>query len=134
MINLGDEDALGSQELSGELNGVDDERVLRHGLLRPRATDIRRPVVEDDVEGGATVVVHELLDARFTLRPGDILLDGERAADWGNGREVDAEDEVADGDALDGDLHPAAGGGAEVEDGGGGFEEAELGVELDELP
>ncbi|KAI8007755.1 DELLA protein GAI1 [Camellia lanceoleosa] len=48
--------------------------------------------------------------------------------------EVDVNDEAADGDALDRDLHPATGGNVEVEDGTEGTEEAELGLELDELP
>lgn len=90
--------------------------------------------MEYDVECGATVIGHELLDAALTLGPGDILLDGDGAADGGDWRKVDADDEVANGDVLDGDLHPSSGGGAEVEDGGGRFEEVVLGVELDQLP
>jgi len=80
------------------------------------------------------VLVHELLDAGLAFCFGDVFLDGDGAADGGNGRQVDADDEVVYGDALHGHLHPAAGGGAEVEDGACGLEELELGIELDELP
>ncbi|CAL5416282.1 unnamed protein product [Camellia sinensis] len=47
--------------------------------------------------------------------------------------EVDVDDEAADGDTLNGDLHPAIRGGVKAEDGAGGVEEAELGLKLDEL-
>lgn len=86
------------------------------------------------VEGWAAALGHDMLDARAALRLGDVLLDSEGAADGGDGDEVDAEDEAADWNALDGDLHPSTGGGAEVEDGVGGAEEGELGVELEQLP
>jgi hypothetical protein len=75
--------------------------------------------VQDQVEGGAAALGHDVLDARAALSLGDVLLDGEGAADGGDGDEVDAEYEAADRNALDGDLHPSAGGGAEVEDGVG---------------
>jgi hypothetical protein len=45
--------------------------------------------VEDDVEGGAAVVVHELLDFVPSLGLGDLLLDGDGTADGGDGGEVD---------------------------------------------
>lgn len=90
--------------------------------------------MQDQVEGGAAALGHDVLDARAALRLGDVLLDGEGAADGGNGDEIDAEYEAADRNSLDGDLHPAARGSAEVEDGVGGAEKGELGVELDQLP
>lgn len=87
--------------------------------------------MENNVEGGAAVVIHELLDAGPALGLGDVFLDGDGATDGGDRGEINADDEVVDGDALDGDLHPTTGGGAEIENGVCGFEEAELGVELD---
>lgn len=130
---LGDEGALGRQEIDGEFDGIDHESGLGGGFLRPGAADVGGSVVEDDVEGAAAVLVHELLDGGSAALGGDVLLDGEGAAYGANGEEIDAEDEAADGDMADGDLHPTAGGGAEVEDGAGGGEEAELGIELEEL-
>ncbi|GFZ14453.1 FtsJ-like methyltransferase family protein [Actinidia rufa] len=65
------------------------------------------------------------------LRFNDVLFNGNGTA---NGNEVDANNKGGDGDTLDGDLHPASGGGGEVEDGAGGAEEGELEVELDQLP
>ena len=46
--------------------------------------------MEDDIEGGTTVLIHELLDAHHALWPRDVFLDGECAEDWGTGCEVDA--------------------------------------------
>lgn len=48
--------------------------------------------------------------------------------------EIDVDDEVVDRNALDSDLHPAIGSGAEMKDCASIFEEAELRIELDELP
>lgn len=73
--------------------------------------------MEDDVEGAATVLVHELLDAGLALGSGDVFLDSDGATNGGDWGEVNADDEVVNGDALHGDLHPTSGGGAEVEDG-----------------
>lgn len=89
--------------------------------------------MKHDVECAAAILVHELLDGGSAALGGDVLLDGEGATYGSNGEEIDAEDEAADGDMSDGDLHPSSGGGAEVEDCAGGGEEAELGVELEEL-
>lgn len=89
--------------------------------------------MEDDVEGGAAVLVHEAFDGGAASGGGDVLGEGVGAADGADVVKVDGDDKGADGGALDGDLGPAAGGGAEVEDGAGGAEEAELGVELGEL-
>ena len=131
---LGDQCALGSQELRGELGRVNNQGVLRGGLGGPGATDIGRAVVEDQVEGGAGLLLHEAAELGDALGSGDVLLNGEGAADGGDGDEVNADDEAADGDALDGDLHPTAWSGAEIEDGVGGVEEGVLGVELEKLP
>ena len=90
--------------------------------------------MQDDVEGAAAVVVHELLDAGLALGPGDVFLDGDGATDGGDGGEVHADHQVVHGYALDHHLHPPSGGGAEVQHGAGRFQEAELGVELDQLP
>lgn len=89
--------------------------------------------MEYEVECAAAVLVHKLLDGGSAALGGDVLLDGEGATYGSDGEEVDAEDEAADGDMSDCDLHPSSRGGAEVEDGAGGGEEAELGVELEEL-
>ena len=53
-------------------------------------TDVGWTIVEDDIEGGTTVLIHELLDAHHALWPRDVFLDGECAEDWGTGCEVDA--------------------------------------------
>lgn len=133
-LYLGDESSSRSQELCCQLHGVDDEGVLAGGLLRPSASDVRRAVVEDQVERRAAIVAHNPLHLGLALGLGDVLLDCDGAAYRGDRDEVDADDKGANGDALDGDLHPAARGGAEVEDGVGGAEESKLGVELDQLP
>ena len=90
--------------------------------------------MKDDVESAAAVVVHELLDAGLALGPGDVFLDGDGAADGGDGGEVHADHKVVHGHALDRHLHPPSGGGAEVENGARRFQEVELVVELDQLP
>ena len=83
--------------------------------------------MEDQVEGRAGLLLHEAPELGDALGPGDVLLNREGAVDGGDGDEVNADDEAADRDALDGDLHPTAGGGAEIEDGVGGVEEGVLG-------
>lgn len=85
------------------------------------------------IEGLDAVLLEHMLDLGPALGARDVLLDGDAAADGGDGDEIDTEDEAADGDLLGDDLHPTAGGGAEIEDGSGFVEEGVLGVELDEL-
>lgn len=122
------------QKLRSKLHRINNQSVLTRRLLRPSTTDVRRPIVQHQIERPASVLAHEPLDGGPALGLGDVLLDADGAAHGADGDEVDPDDEAADGDSLDGYLHPAAGGGAEVEDAAGGAEEAELGVELDELP
>lgn len=90
--------------------------------------------MQNDVKGAASVLAHELLDAGLAFCFGDVFLDSDGTADGGDGCQVHADDEVVYGDALHRHLHPASGGGAEVEDGACGLEELELGIELDQLP
>ena len=89
--------------------------------------------MNNEIESLDAVLVKHLPDLGPALGPGDVLLDGDAAADGLDGDEIDPEDEAADGDLLDGDLHPTTGGGAEIEDGSGFVEEGELFVELEEL-
>lgn len=90
--------------------------------------------MKHQIESRAAVLLHQLPEPGRALGLGDVLLDREGAADRGDGDQVDADDKAADGHALHCDLHPTAGGGAEVEDGVRGVEELVLGVELSELP
>lgn len=89
--------------------------------------------MEHDVEGGAAVLGHESLDGGAAGGGGDVGGEGEGAAEGADGDEIDAKEEGPDGGASGCDLEPASGRGAEVEEGAGGGEEPELGVELEEL-
>ena len=89
--------------------------------------------MQHDVKSNAPAVGHCLLDGRAATRRGDVFHQGGGTADGADGEEVEAEDEGTGGRAGDGDLKPAAGGGAEVEHAAGAVEEPELVVELEEL-
>jgi hypothetical protein len=66
--------------------------------------------VENDVERGDALGVHEPPHGRATPGGGgDVLREGDRAADGADAREVDADDEGAGGGASDGDLQPPPG-------------------------
>ena len=64
---------------------------MRRGFLSPGTADIGGTAVEDDVEGGAAVVVHELLDFVPSLGLGDLLQDGDGTADGVMGERSTAE-------------------------------------------
>lgn len=89
--------------------------------------------MENDVEGGAPVGLHEALDGGAASRGGDVLDERVGAADGADGEDVDSDNEGSDRGVADGDLKPASRGRAEVQDGAGGGEEAVLGVELEKL-
>lgn len=89
--------------------------------------------MQHNIEGSDSVFSEKPLNGGAALRVSDILLNGEGAANGADREEIDTDDERADGDALNGDLHPTSGGGAEIEDGVSAGEEGVLGIELDEL-
>lgn len=132
--NLGDKCSLGSQELGSQLDGIDDQGVLGRSFRGPGSTDVGRTIMKDQIESRAAILPHEPPELGNTLGPCDVLLDRVGAAKRSDGDQIDADDNAAHGHALHGDLHPTAGGGAEVEDGVRGLEEPELGVELKQLP
>ena len=131
--DLCDEIPIRSQKLSSQFHRINNQSVLAHRLLSPGTTNVRRPIVKNQIESFDAVLFEHLLDLGPALGPRDILLDRDAAADGLDGDEIDPEDEAADGDLLEGDLHPTTGGGAEIEDGSGFVEEGVLVVELDEL-
>ena len=91
------------------------------------AGGVGRHVGEDQV-GGAAEALEDEADVGVL---GDVALEELGAGDRRDGEEVDADH--LGGTAFEGDLGPAAGGGAEVEDAHAGLEEVAAVVELDEL-
>lgn len=133
-IYLCDEISFRSQQLRGKLHRVNNQRILAGGLLRPRTADIRRAIMQHQVECWATVFRHDPPNSGPALGISDILLQRDGAAYGSNRIEIDADYEASDGHPLDADLHPSSWSGAEVEHGASRAEEAEFGVELHELP
>ena len=64
---------------------------------------------------------------------GDISNEGLGAGDFFNGIEINTDDGGVERHELLGDLHPATGGGTEIDESGGVVEEIVLSVELDEF-
>lgn len=89
--------------------------------------------MENNVEGGAAIGIHEALDGGSAFRCGDILDERMGATNGADREEVDTDDKGADGGVADCDLNPPSRGGAEVEYGASGGEESILGIELEEL-
>lgn len=130
---LGNKGAFRSQEISGQPDRIHDQGRLGGGFLRPGASNVRRPIMEDDIEGGAAVGVHKALDGSTAFGGGDVLDKGVSTANRSDWEEINAEDERAYGSMINSYLEPPAGSGAKVEDGAGGGEEPVFGVELEEL-
>jgi hypothetical protein len=59
---FGNKIALGSQELCGQLNKINNKRVLAHSLLSPSSTNIRRAIVQDQVKSDMTMIIKDLLN------------------------------------------------------------------------
>lgn len=89
--------------------------------------------MQHDVEGGAAIGVHKALDGGAASGRGDVLDQGMGATDGADREEIDADDEGADRGMANGDLEPPTGGGAEVEDGASGGQEAVFRIELQQL-
>ena len=131
---FGNKCAFRCQEVGSQLHGIDNQGVLAGGFLSPSTTNVGRTIVQHQIKGRTPLLAHYALDLGLTFGPGDVLLDGDGAANGSDGNQIDTDDKAADGDALNNDLHPTTWGGTEVEDGVGGAEEGVLGIELNQLP
>ena len=132
--HLRDEGATGAQELGGKLARHEDELGLPVRVLAPGAADVGCAVVQHDV-GLASVEV--ALEDGPALAAENVttskLVVGDDTRNRADRQEVEPNDLRPLGHVLGGNLAPAAGRGAEVEEDAGPLEEAELFVQLGEL-
>lgn len=105
-----------SQEVAGQFHRCQHQLALRVGVLAPVSAHIRGTVVEDHIALSSLQLFAEMVEAGGG---GDITLEALGAWDAFDGVEVDTDDGGVEGHALASDLHPASGGGAEVDEGSG---------------